>query len=181
MITSFKTEGLKAGFDFDIALEKDKPIYCFIGKNGIGKTQLLENMAKGLIFSHSIFKTDKETQPYRYKKMFSIYNIYENFKKTDLELPLEFSINKELIKNTKAIVGSSWSIIEFGDIYKWQHSRFVCDKPIVFIGAKNRGFTKNVDTNNVKLLSDAQNRFVESFERTLKYLNGGGLEQEEIA
>ncbi len=58
MITSFKTEQLGIGFDFDIDLEKDKQIYCFIGKNGIGKTQLLENMAKALIFSHSMFKSN---------------------------------------------------------------------------------------------------------------------------
>ena len=40
MLTSFKTKGLDVGFDFDIELEKDKQVYCFIGKNGIGKTQL---------------------------------------------------------------------------------------------------------------------------------------------
>ena len=54
MITSFKTEGLGFGFDFDIALEPEQQIYCFIGKNGVGKTQLLENMAKSLIYRHSI-------------------------------------------------------------------------------------------------------------------------------
>jgi len=62
MITSFKTEGLGVGFDFDIALEANKQIYCFIGKNGIGKTQLLENMAKSLIYSHAMFSKNKKTQ-----------------------------------------------------------------------------------------------------------------------
>ncbi len=56
MITAFKTEQSGVGFDFDIMLEADKKIYCLIGKNGIGKTQLLENMAKSLIFSHSMFR-----------------------------------------------------------------------------------------------------------------------------
>jgi predicted ATPase len=166
MITSFKTEQLGVGFDFDIELEKDKQIYCFIGKNGIGKTQLLENMAKSLIFSHdtysSIIRQFKKDSIYFYQKV-----IYDNFKKTDIILPLRVVLNNTQIR------------VRFTD--KDICSPLICDKPIVFIGAKNRGFTKNIDSNNIKILSDRQNRFFDSFERTLKYLNGEGLEQEEIA
>ena len=45
MIHSFKTKQGVFGFDFDITLMPEQQIYCFIGKNGVGKTQLLENMA----------------------------------------------------------------------------------------------------------------------------------------
>jgi len=46
MIRQFKAEQTGLGFDFDVTLTPDKRMYCFIGKNGIGKTQLLENIDK---------------------------------------------------------------------------------------------------------------------------------------
>jgi len=46
MIYKFKTEVSDIGFDFDVEFEQNKKINCIIGKNGIGKTQLLENIAK---------------------------------------------------------------------------------------------------------------------------------------
>lgn len=52
MIHTFKTAESGIGFDFDVAFEPNQKINCIIGKNGIGKTQLLENMAKSLLFSH---------------------------------------------------------------------------------------------------------------------------------
>ncbi len=60
MITSFQTEQPDIGLNFDINLEENKQIYCFIGKNGIGKTQLLENMAKSLIFCRSMLSKSKK-------------------------------------------------------------------------------------------------------------------------
>jgi predicted ATP-binding protein involved in virulence len=156
MITSFKTEGLSIGFDFDIDLEKDKPIYCFIGKNGIGKTQLLENMAKGLIFSHSIVNKDRKFKFNWMSKYLDFIDTTFNFVKIN-----DITMRKE---------------------YGWHlNVSSIVDKPIIFIGAKNRGFTDNIDTHNIKLLSNKEGRFVESFERTLKYLDGAGLQQTEIA
>jgi len=181
MITSFKTEGLEIGFDFDITLEADKQVYCFIGKNGIGKTQLLENMAKSLIYKHSIFfkQSQKVQQKWKYSGLFFQKGIYDKFKAEDLRLPLNIVINKVTIKDRNT---QSWGFTSFEDIPRNSiRGNFVCDKPIVFIGAKNRGFTKNIDSNNIKILSDSVNRFIESFERTLCYLNGEGLEHQEIA
>lgn len=176
MITSFKTEGLGVGFDFDIALEANKQIYCFIGKNGIGKTQLLENMAKSLIYSHAMFSKNKS---YKYANFFGQNHIYNKLKEYDLKLPLELEVNNFKIKDK---THQNWGFTSFGRIPNINgHTPFVCDKPIVFIGAKNRGFSKNIDSSNIKILPDKQHRFTDSFERTLSYLNGDGLEQQEIA
>ncbi|MCQ8127674.1 AAA family ATPase [Methylomonas rivi] len=176
MITSFKTEGLGVGFDFDIALEANKQIYCFIGKNGIGKTQLLENMAKSLIYSHAMFSENKN---HKYANLFLKKHIHDKLKGYNLKLPLEVEVNKFKIKDK---AHQNWGFTDFEHIPDsiTQYS-FVCDKPIVFIGAKNRGFSKNIDSNNIKILADKEHRFTDSFERTLSYLNGDGLEQQEIA
>jgi predicted ATP-binding protein involved in virulence len=184
MITSFKTEQLGVGFDFDIELEKDKQIYCFIGKNGIGKTQLLENMAKAFIFSHSMFK--KRNAALKYSGLFNQKIVQESLSSATLALPLGLCLNGI---NKKDKNRDNWRFITFESLLfdivdlqrKKSESDFIFDKPIVFVGAKNRGFTKNIDTNNIKILSDTTIRFVDSFKRTLKYLNGEGLEQEEIA
>jgi predicted ATP-binding protein involved in virulence len=180
MITSFKTEGLGFGFDFDITLEPDKKIYCFIGKNGIGKTQLLENMAKSLIFQHSIFRKQSAQQKLRYEYRFFKKDFHDKFKEEMLELPESVDINGIRLKDKTK---DKWRFTRFETVAakEIQTVRFICDQPIVFIGAKNRGFTKNVDTNNIKILSSALNQFIESFERTWCYLNGEGLEQQEIA
>jgi hypothetical protein len=38
MIYHFVAEQTEAGLDFDINLDKDKKVYCFIGDNAISKT-----------------------------------------------------------------------------------------------------------------------------------------------
>ena len=62
MIYKFTAEKTDANLNFDITLEKDKQVYCFISENGVGKTTLLENMAKTLVVYHSIFR-DKQGPP----------------------------------------------------------------------------------------------------------------------
>jgi hypothetical protein len=186
MITSFKTEQSGLSFGFDIELEPNKPIYCFIGKNGIGKTQLLENMAKTLILSHSIFN-DKSAKEFKYSGRFAYYNnFYDGLKKSHtLTLPVYIDINNIIIRGNEFSGRGGYSFfrpdeISLEEILTKRKNTFICDKPIIFIGAKNRGFTKNIDTNNIKILSCYLKRFGESFNRTLKYLDGEGLEQEEI-
>ena len=178
MITSFKTEGLGFGFDFDIALEPEQQIYCFIGKNGVGKTQLLENMAKSLIFQHAMFR--RQSVEFKYSGLFIKQRIYDRFESKNLRLPHSVELNGIRCKDK---IRDTWGVTDFKSILETcdQRANFICDQPIVFIGAKNRGFTKNVDTNNIKILPSKLNLFIESFERTWCYLNGEGLEQQEIA
>lgn len=182
MITSFKTEQLGIGFDFDIELEKDKQIYCFIGKNGIGKTQLLENMAKSLIYRHSIFET--KVSHLKYSCLFSKFanNINPFDFQYIFEMPQGLSINNISIKNSK-IESEKWNAVGVRSLPSVDRSNndLYCDTPIIFVGAKNRGFTKNIDNNNIKILSKKEIRFLDSFERTLSYIDGKGLENQEIA
>jgi len=175
MIYKFKTEETGIGFDFDVEFEPNQKINCIIGKNGIGKTQLLENMAKSLIYSHSMFSNNGE---YQYKNLFMQKNIYEKIKELELKLPLEIELNGLQIKNK---VRQNWGYTTFEHISGNRNDSFSCDKPIVFIGAKNRGFTKNINPENIKILGSSYDRFLESIKRTMSYINSDGLEHEEIA
>ncbi len=174
MIYKFKTEGSGVGFDFDVAFKQEQKINCIIGKNGIGKTQLLENMAKALLFKHSLFLRDGE---YIYKNLFAQKNIQDKIKDFTLKLPMEINVNGVKIKYKDR---DNWVYIPFEKIQQADKS-FICDQPIVFIGAKNRGYTKNIDPDNIKILSNSEGRFVESITRTMNYINGEGLEHEEVA
>lgn len=175
MIYKFKTEQAGIGFDFDVEFDKNQKINCIIGKNGIGKTQLLENMAKSLIYKHSIFSIDGD---YKYKNHFIQKHISDKIENLELKLPLSIDLNEIKIKDK---VKENWGYTKFEHIAGNRNHNFICDKPIVFIGAKNRGYTKNINPDNIKILSNVQGRFVESITRTMNYINGDGLEHEEIA
>ena len=175
MINKFKTEELGIGFDFDVEFEENQKVNCIIGKNGIGKTQLLENIAKSLIYTHSIFSNDVN---YKYNGLFYQKIINDKIKNLDLQLPLGININNIEIKDK---INQKWKVAYFHHIPNNRNNQIICDKPIVFIGAKNRGFTKNVNPEHIKILGNGQDRFVESLERTMSYINSYGLEHEEIA
>ena len=175
MINKFKTEELGIGFDFDVEFEENQKVNCIIGKNGIGKTQLLENIAKSLIYTHSIFSNDVN---YKYNGLFYQKIINDKIKDLDLQLPLGININNIEIKDK---INQKWKVAYFHHIPNNRNNQFIFDKPIVFIGAKNRGFTKNINPENIKILGNGQDRFVESLERTMRYINSYGLEHEEIA
>lgn len=175
MIYKFKTEELGIGFDFDVEFEENQKVNCIIGKNGIGKTQLLENIAKSLIYTHSIFSNDVN---YKYNGLFYQKIINDKIKDLDLQLPLGININNIEIKDK---INQKWKVAYFHHIPNNRNNQFIFDKPIVFIGAKNRGFTKNINPENIKILGNGQDRFVESLERTMSYINSYGLEHEEIA
>ena len=180
MINKFKAKLVDIGFIFNIDLQSEQNLYCFIGKNGSGKTKLLENMAKSLIFSHSIFgvNTKKATNhSYEFKRRFYLKGIFEHFKDEVLFVPQYILINDHIIKDPRM----KWGYTTFLNIFENRNSDFIYDKPIVFIGAKNRGFVKNTNPNNFKILSSFEDRFVKSLKRTLAYIHGQRLEQEEIA
>ena len=175
MIYKFKTEELGTGFDFDVEFEENQKVNCIIGKNGIGKTQLLESMAKSLIYTHSMFLVNGN---YQYKNYFIQKDILEKTKDLELKLPLEIELNGIKIKNK---IAQNWGYTTFEHIIGNRNDNFIFDKPIVFVGAKNRGFTKNINPENIKILGNVQDRFVESIKRTMSYINSDGLEHEEVA
>jgi predicted ATPase len=166
MIYKFKTEDIGIGFDFDVEFEQNQKINCIIGKNGIGKTQLLENIAKSLLYSHEVITLNSDSH-----RLLTKNNILK--------------IMKNLESNTKVIFNNCNSSIRHrldGGVLSFPNQDiFKCTKPIVFIGAKNRGFTNNIDPDNIKILGSSDNRFTDSLKRTLNYLSGIGLEHEEIA
>jgi len=173
MIHTFKAEQTDAKLNFDIRLDEDKNIYCFIGENGVGKTNLLENMAKTLIYCHSIFL--RNGQEYlRYSGLYYQHGLIDKIKDYILNLPSDIFLNDIQINKEK------WFFTYFHQI-SLANTNFIFDKPIVFIGARNRGYTNNVDRNHIRILGNSHDRFLEAFNRSFDYMCGKSLEDTEIA
>lgn len=98
MIHTFRAEQTDAGLNFDIRLDRDKSAYCFIGENGAGKTNLLENMAKTLMYCHSMFTHEKKDH-LKYAAILFETDIIDKIKDFRLDLPLDISLNENRIKD----------------------------------------------------------------------------------
>jgi predicted ATPase len=165
-IAEFKTEDIGIGFDFNVEFEQNQKINCIIGKNGIGKTQLLENIAKSLLYSHEVITLNSDSH-----RLLTKNNILKIMKNLESNTKVIFNNCKKSIRHR----------LDDGVLSFPNQNIFKCTKPIVFIGAKNRGFTNNIDPDNIKILGSSDNRFTDSLKRTLNYLSGIALEHEEIA
>jgi len=178
MIYHFAAEQTDAGLDFDITLDKDKKVYCFIGDNAVGKTNLFENMARTLVYCHSMFLNFGNGE---YSGIYIQKFIHDEIKDFSLRLAVNIILNEKNLKNKK---NDKWGFADLEVIQQKRLTRnlpFTIDKPIVFIGAKNRGYTKNIDRNHIKILGDQYDRFLEAFIRSFNYMNGKAIEETEIA
>jgi len=171
----FLAEQTEAGLDFDINLDKDKSVYCFIGDNAVGKTNLLENMARTLLYCHTIFRK-QNTQ--NYSGLILSKKIHEVIHHLTLRLPNgNITLNQTKIKGDK----HSWEFTQLEQLFNNHPVNMTIDKPLVFVGAKNRGYTKNIDKNHITILGDKYDRFLDAFIRSFNYMNGKSVENTEIA
>lgn len=175
MINKFNVKNTSANLNFDISIDNDKQVYCFIGENGIGKTNLIESMAKSLLYTSSIFRNRDNIN--KYSGMFSNKIINDSIKDFYLNVPLDIMINDNLVKDSKI---DNWIFTQLKDIRNYSMN-FSFDKPLIFIGAKERGFTNNIDRNHIKILGSIAERFLEAFTRSFKYMNAEAIESTEIA
>ena len=133
MINQFVAESTQANLNFNIELQKDKRVYCFIGENGVGKTQLLETIARSFLYCHSLLKNEGTY----YKLLYTQNEVMEKLEEKKLYLPLGIKINEVIVKNKNT---DMWGITTLGQAIDNQKTK-TFDNPIVFIGAKNRGYT----------------------------------------
>lgn len=172
MIYSIVTEETNAKLNFSIELEKDKKVYCFIGENGIGKTQLLETIARCCLYTHSLFVNKSE----EYNKIYLLDGIYKNLKEMKLYLPRSIKMNGIDVKK-KEVEG--WGVSEFENILT-KNRNLIINKPIIFIGAKNRGYAKNLDSEKIEILGGKAQRFLRAFEKSYHHMHSQDVEEKNV-
>jgi hypothetical protein len=176
MFQHFVAEKTDAGLDFDIEVEPGKRVYCFFGRNGAGKTSLLENWGRTLLWAHTT-AVHPATPNARFAGLFRKADIRPVLETLPFRLP-----EKTLVDGRGANHGlgpGSVATLAYWDTPR-PHGLLV-DRPIVAIGARDRGFAENLSTDRVKLLGSHASRFVQSYLRTYRAVTRQPVETESLA
>ena len=158
MIYKFEALDPRSNLKFNIDLEKDKKICCFIGENGVGKTQLLENMARTLFLTNELLKKDELNTLLGWQKISTSLELKIN----DAHIAFNERYEKAIAKNKQFSIG--WPSIDSLITNVWTN------KALVFIAAKGRGYTKNCG--EPKLLQNNKENFIKALNLTISAMNG---------
>jgi AAA domain, putative AbiEii toxin, Type IV TA system len=188
MFKHFRAEKTEAGLDLDIEVEPDKQVYCFFGRNGAGKTVLLETLGRTLLLAHTMFARRPDngapvgpgaggSEKQRFVGVFADAGLRERLLKLSLRIPTEVHLDARAVKTA----ADRWGIT---GLEAWQmtgRGRFFIDRPVVAIGARNRGFTENLTSTGIRLLGSRADRFVDAYLRTYGVLTRQPVETESLA
>jgi predicted ATPase len=174
MIHNFRATKVVGRLNFDIELPQQQKLYCFIGENGVGKTTMLEAMAKSLLYIHAAFHKQKREN--RYSGLLLKEKINRKIKDYPLHLPASIVINNETVKS----VDSNWGITTLKELNNEQLP-IECSQPIVFIGAKERGYLSNLQTKKFEMLGDKYDRLLQVFQKTYDSMYGNSTDNGQIA
>lgn len=182
MIYDFQASGNYFKLDFDIQLEKDQQVYCFIGENGVGKTKLLQTMANVMFYEHSMFdyhrSNGRDSKNRKFANLISHNELFNSIQDVQLIIPSGVKVNNEHIDDRVYIRGMNEYkdlVILLKEINDKKNARFcdnhTVDKPIIFISAKNRGYINGLnDSRTLRLDGSSNERFVKSFLHTYNSL-----------
>ncbi len=185
MFKRFRAEKTEAGLDLDVEVEPDKQVYCFFGRNGAGKTVLLETLGRTLLLAHTMFLrrstngvggSSSPKAASHFAGLFWENEIFERLKDLIVDVPAGASLDEDVIKSPHEL----WDRIDLVQAAD-QVRRHVVDRPVVAIGAHGRGATANPTSRSIRLLGSRADRFVETYLRTYGVVTRNKVETESIA
>jgi len=174
MIHGYKATQVVSRLNFDIQLTPEKKLYCFIGENGVGKTVMLETMARSLLYMHTVFRTTRPEK--KHSGTFFNEKINNAIKDYLLHLPASIEVNQQTIKPA----GSGWGIVSLNTIQNYSVP-LECDHPVIFIGAKERGYLSNLQSRQFHMLGDAFERWLQVFQKSYNSMYGESTDHGQIA
>ena len=186
MFHDFKLIGTDAGLDFEIHLDPGKQLYCFFGANGVGKTNLLQNLGRTLFYTHSMFVLES-SEVFQYGGSFNNRFIVEPLKERSLDLPTEIILDKTVIKDQ---IQSKWRFTsldlvamkqEAFDRFGANASRRMIDCPVVVIGTNSRGHATQVGQSELQFVGDVWAEFLGAFDRTWNAATGDQVPTQGVA
>ncbi|MBL8678519.1 MAG: ATP-binding protein [Myxococcales bacterium] len=179
MLYDFEFEETDAKLDFAIKLDEGKRFYCFIGENGVGKTNLLQNMARVLLASHSMFLGRKQ-EGVRFCEFLLFPEIQQALLNKSIPFPWGVRSNRKDVKQRSQYY---WNVLEFEALKNGLRLPFlpVLDRPIVMVGARERGHTSNLPEESVRFLLSARSVFNSTFDRTFAAVEGTPRPLESVA
>ncbi|MFO0602029.1 MAG: AAA family ATPase [Polyangiales bacterium] len=175
MIKNFKAWRTEAGLDFDVSFDPARRFHCLVGVNGVGKTHLIEHLARTLLTQHSMLTTTPNTP------RFAGVLFREEVDRELAPLRLRLATNVAIDGDFLVYRGESPLDCSLGMVAPRFVTRRITDRPVVFVGARERGHTPNVGANQLKLLGDRTERFVRAFKKTWRAATGELVTVEEPA
>jgi hypothetical protein len=188
MIRSFKAWQTEAGLDFDVAFDPARRFHCIVGVNGVGKTHLIEHLARTLLLQHSMLRPAFTNQ--RFSGALLQAAIGEALGTLRIRLAKTIETDGQAIMGGASSPGDSTlggianhlegQRVSGRDVLK-RMGRAAESRPIVFVGARERGHTPNVDAHQLKLLGSKTERFIRAFKKTWRAATGELVVVEEPA
>ncbi len=170
MIHQFSFDEVVPNLNFDISLEPDKRVYCFIGKNGVGKTKMLEALAKSVLYAHSIFQAYHQSVAHSAK--FMLQATSERLSHLTVSFPRRIAVNHVPLYH---FGGGQFRLEQFVK-RETALNEFRCSKPFLFISAKGRGYLAPLDYDKTPakdlLIGSGEKRFTDVLEKSLNSING---------
>lgn len=182
MFRHFLAEGTDAALDFDIEVEPDRKVYCFIGENGAGKTTLLENLGRAFLCAHTMFDDPPENgvPKARFNGLYQNAGINAALGTLKLILPKKIELDDQLLKKpTPNLINTSFDTLHVSATVT--RKLRIVDRPVVMIGARDRGFAENLAIDRVRLLGDRPSRFAQAYLRTHAAVMRQKVEAESLA
>lgn len=188
MIKNFKARRTEAGLDFDVSFDPARRFHCLVGVNGVGKTHLIEHLARTFLLQHVMLSSRSSGR--RFGALMQTVAIGEPLGHLRVHLAERIEVNGLTVKaglprSDGYTFGAVVNQIEL--LWPPAHAspgRSVgesIDRPVVFVGARERGHTPNVGANQLKLLGDRAERFVRAFKKTWRAATGELVTVEEPA
>ncbi len=174
MIRSFKATGTEAELDFDVQFDAERRFHCLVGVNGVGKTHLIEHIARTFLYSHTMFEQPSSTA--RFAGAFFDATIQPALRELLLRMASTIGVDAFTIKHEN----DAWGVAKLEQIPPLRHA-FRVDRPVVFVGARERGHTRNIEPRQLRLLGTHQDQFVAAFKKTWRAATGASLAVEEPA
>lgn len=176
MIRRFQALKTEAGLDFDVAFDPERRFHCLVGVNGVGKTHLIEHLARTFLYAHTMFDLQKGGQ--RYTDLFQIAVVNTALSELDLRMAVEVSVDETTIKDWER---ERWNTTKLGLVRQTRRDVWHVDRPIVFVGARERGHTRNIEPQQLRLLGSVADQFVAAFLKTWRAATGEPRPVEEPA
>jgi len=152
-----------AGLNFELKLDPDKRVYCFIGDNGVGKTVLLESLGQLCWYEHEMWGGEDINKAGK--------SFQGHYQSLELKKVLDpFDLRVPNAKNgRRSIKAEDW---QFAPLFPYEEELWAhplpIRKPIVFVSAHHRTNIANIDPGRLGLIGNTEQVFSEAVARSLR-------------
>lgn len=181
MIYDFKASGNYFNLDFDIELEKDQQVYCFIGENGVGKTKLLQTLAGFSLYKHSMFDYYQTREDGKFRQLRLNEELFNQINQKKISISDKIYFNDSYTEYDYIPRATLVAIDDIDERSMYFGNRKTIDKPVIFISAKNRGYISGLnDSRTLRLDGGSSERFVKSFLHTYNSIYDKEIETDSV-